>query len=143
MSSELPTRVVFFQVRENRTKLQRIAEMAGTHFEKRDPFLIFVEDQKAQIFVDELLWKLPETSFLPHLATDDGTKELLVITKSKININQAKIAFNLCSTPLLIQGPFRIIYDFEDLSSPTKKELSSLRFNAYKQAHYLIEAVTA
>ncbi len=141
--SDLPTRVIFFQVRDTKLKLQRLAEMAQTHFEKRDPFIIFVEDIKAQTFVDDLLWKLPETSFLPHTATDDTTKDLVAITKSKTNVNQARSAFNLCPTPLLLEGPLRLIYDFEDLTSPSKKELSSLRFDAYKQAHYLIEAVTA
>ncbi len=141
--SDLPTRVIFFQVRDAKLKLQRLVEMAQTHFEKKDPFIIFVEDTKAQSFVDDLLWKLPETSFLPHSATDDTTKDLIAITKSKTNVNQARSAFNLCPTPLLLEGPLRLIYDFEDLTSPSKKELSSLRFDAYKHAHYLIEAVTA
>lgn len=140
--SDLPTRVVFFQVRDAKKKLQKIAEMAQIHFDKKDPFLVFVEDIKAQVFVDDLLWKIPETSFLPHLATDDTTKELVAVTKTKKNINEAKAAFNLCSTPLLIEGSFRIIYEFEDLTSAAKKELSNLRFDAYKKAHYLIEAVT-
>ncbi|MCC6128000.1 MAG: DNA polymerase III subunit chi [Chlamydiae bacterium] len=139
--SDLPTRVVFFQVRDTKNKLEKIAEMAHVHFKKKENFLIFTEDINAQSFVDELLWRFPETSFLPHLAFDDSTKELVVITKSKKNVNTAKVAFNLCPTPLLIDGSFRIIYEFEDLTSPSKKELSNLRFNAYKKAHYLIEAV--
>lgn len=134
------TRVVFFQVRDNGTKLKRIAETALAHFEKKEPFLILVEDERSQQFVDELLWKLPETSFLPHLATDETTTDRIAICKSKNNVNGARIAFNLCPTPLLIEGPFRIIYEFEDLSSPNKKNLSSLRFDAYKQAGFLIEA---
>lgn len=142
-ASDLPIRVVFFQVRDTKLKLQRLVEIAQTHFEKNDPFLIFVEDAKAQTFVDDLLWKLPETSFLPHISTDDTTKELIAITKSKANINQARAAFNLCPTPLLLTAPIRLIYEFEDLTSPAKKELSSLRFDAYKQSHCLIEAVTA
>ena len=40
----------------------------------------------------------------------------------------------------MIEGPFRIIYDFEDLTSPNKQHLSALRFEAYKQAGYTIEA---
>lgn len=140
MTSDLPIRVVFFQVRETAIKLQRIAETAQTHFEKKEPFLIFVEDSKAQQFVDDLLWKFPETSFLPHLATDDTTKEWVVVTKLKKNINGARAAFNLCPTPLLIEGSFRIIYEFEDLTTPNKKQLSALRFDAYKDARCLIEA---
>ncbi|HSX27033.1 MAG TPA: DNA polymerase III subunit chi [Chlamydiales bacterium] len=140
MNSDPLTRVVFYQVRDNASKLKRIVETAQSHFEKKEPFLILVEDERSQQFVDELLWKLPESSFLPHTAADAPTSESILITKSKKNLNNAKIAFNLCSTPLLIEGPFRIIYEFEDLTSPNKKNLSSLRFDAYKQARFLIEA---
>lgn len=138
--SSSKSRVVFFQVRDNSTKIQRIIEMAQTHFEKKEPLLIVVEDARSQQYVDELLWKSPSTSFLPHIAMDEETTERLVITKTKKNVNGASIAFNLCPTPLLIEGPFRIIYDFEDLTAPNKKNLSSLRFDSYKQAGYLIEA---
>jgi DNA polymerase IIIc chi subunit len=134
------TRVVFFQVRDNGAKLQRIIETAHSHFEKKEPFLILVEDARSQQFVDELLWKSPKTSFLPHLATETATTDWIAIAKTKQNVNGARVAFNLCPTPLLIEGPFRIIYEFEDLTALTKKNLSSLRFDAYKQAGYLIEA---
>jgi len=140
-SLEAPlTRIVFFQVREISIKLKRIAETAQSHFEKKEHILILVEDARSQQFVDELLWKLPATSFLPHVASDDPVKDLIAISKVKKNVNGSRIAFNLCPTPLLIEGPFRIIYEFEDLTSPNKKNLSSLRFDAYKQAGYLIEA---
>ncbi len=138
--SSSSTRVVFFQVRDNPSKLQRITETAQSHFDKKEPFLILVEDARSQQFVDELLWKLPQTSFPPHLATDDPTSDLVAISKIKKNVNSARVAFNLCATPLLIEGPFRIIYEFEDLTTLTKKNLSSLRFDAYKQAGFLIEA---
>ena len=133
-------RVIFFQVKENGAKLQRIIEIAHAHLEKKEPLLIFVEDIRSQQFVDELLWKSPQTGFLPHIAADDLTTDLIVITKTKANLNQAKAAFNLCSTPLLIEGPFKIIYEFEDMTALVKKNLSSLRFDAYKQAGYPLEA---
>ncbi|PIS02965.1 MAG: hypothetical protein COT85_02745 [Chlamydiae bacterium CG10_big_fil_rev_8_21_14_0_10_42_34] len=133
-------RVIFFQVRDNGTKLKKIVETAHLHFEKKEPFLILVEDSKAQDFVDELLWKLPQTSFFPHIATDEETKEWVAISKSKKNVNSAKAVFNLCSTPLLIDSPFKMIYEFEDLTAPNKKNLSSLRFDAYKQAGFSFEA---
>ncbi len=140
-SSEPPlTRVVFFQVKDVPTKFHRLCETAKSHFEKKEPLLILVEDEKAQKFVDELLWKWPQTSFLPHLATDEETKDWIGIAKVKKNINNARIAFNLCSTPLLLEGPFRIIYEFEDLTEPNKTKLSNLRFDRYKEARFLIEA---
>ncbi|HSX10255.1 MAG TPA: DNA polymerase III subunit chi [Chlamydiales bacterium] len=140
MTHSSNTRVVFFQVRDNASKLKRIAEVAHTHFERKEPLLILVDDDRSAQFVDELLWKMPETSFLPHVATDDTTTDWVAIAKAKKNVNSAHIAFNLCPTPLLIEGPFRIIYEFEDLTTPNKKNLSSLRFDAYKSSGYLIEA---
>jgi DNA polymerase IIIc chi subunit len=134
------TRVIFFQVREIASKLKMICDTAQSHFDKKEPFIILVEDAKAQEFVNELLWKTPETSFLPHVVSDESTKDLVAITKTKNNVNQARFAFNLCPTPLVIETPFRIIYEFEDLTNPHKSKLSSLRFDAYKAARFLIES---
>ncbi len=136
----MSTRVIFFQIRETASKLKLICETAQAHFEKKEHFIIFVEDAKAQDFVNELLWKNPDTSFLPHASTDDTSKEFIVVTKTKNNVNEAKVAFNLCSTPLLIATPFRMIYEFEDLTHPNKNKLSSLRFDAYKAAEFMIES---
>lgn len=133
-------RVIFYQVRDAASKIKCICMTAISHFEKKEPFLILVEDAKAQEFVDDLLWKFPETSFLPHVISDEPTKDFIAITKTKNNVNQARVAFNLCPTPLLIDSPFRIIYEFEDLTNPNKSKLSSLRFDAYKAAQFLIES---
>jgi DNA polymerase IIIc chi subunit len=134
------TRVVFFQVADAGSKLKRITETARSHFRKSEPFLFFVEDEKALNFVDELLWKFPETSFLPHSA-EPKEHVRIAITKTKTNINGAHYGFNLCPTPLLLPG-FKIIYEFEDLTVPSKKSLSTLRFNAYKQARMPLETRT-
>lgn len=134
------TRVIFFQVSDGPTKLKKIVETSQFHFEKKEPILILVEDDKSKTYVDELLWKFPPTSFLPHTASDTPVTDWIVITKAKQNLNQAKVAFNLCPTSLFIEGFFRIIYEFEDLSTPNKKNLSSQRFDAYKQAGFFIEA---
>lgn len=134
------TRVIFFQVNDNASKLKKIIETAQLHFEKKEPILIFVEEEKSEKFVDELLWKQPSTSFLPHVVSDGPTNELVVITKSKNNVNNAKLAFNLCPTSLLLNEPLKIIYEFEDLTAPVKKNLSSQRFDAYKKAGFFIEA---
>lgn len=134
------TRIVFFQVRDSQMKLSRLTETVRSHFEKKEHLILFVEDDKTLKYVDELLWKFPETSFLPHAIADEVTSDWVAIAKMKKNVNGARVAFNLCSTPLLIEAPFRVIYDFEDLTNPHRKNLSSLRFDAYKQAQFLIEA---
>ncbi len=135
----LPARVVLFQVRAPNLKISRLIETASAHFERKEHLLILAEDEKAVHYVDELLWKFPPTSFLPHVATEESTQAFVAITKSRTNVNQAKFSFNLCPTPLLIEG-IRLIYDFEDLTSPLKQQLSAIRFDAYKKAGCLIEA---
>lgn len=135
------SKVVFFQVRDNGAKIQKIVETAHVHFEKKEPLLILVEDAKAQSFVDELLWKTPATSFLPHISTDIEVKEMVAIAKVKKNVNNASIAFNLCPTPLFIEGTFRTIYEFEEMGHPSKKNIVAAKIDAYRNAGYIIEAL--
>ena len=130
------SRAVFFQVRKQAEKLTKLTSICASHFEKKEPILIFVENEKGAQYVDELLWKSPPTAFLPHTVNGE---DMISITVAKKKIGAAIIAFNLCPTPLLLEG-FKLIYDFEDLTSPVKQNLSSLRFDSYKKAGYLIEA---
>ena len=90
MNSPSNTRVIFFQVNDNQTKLQKIVESAHTYFAKKEPFLIVVEEAGLK-FVDELLWKFPETSFLPHNIQETDSSDLIVITKSRTNLNLSLI----------------------------------------------------
>ena len=133
-------RVVFFQIQAPQDKPACLVRIVQNHFFHNEPILIIAEEDKALSFVDELLWKMPPESFLPHAILEHPAEERIAITKIKKNLNQARIAFNLCPTPLLIEGPFRTIYEFEDLTSANKKILSQIRFDAYKQAKYLIES---
>lgn len=139
MNSETP-RVVFFQVSDPASKLGFLAKTVQNHFSRKERILIVAEEDKALSFADEILWKAYPELFLPHAIHDTECEEYIVLTKIKKNLNNARFAFNLCPTPLLINGPFRVIYDFEDVTSPSKKLLSSSRFDGYKQAHYLIES---
>jgi DNA polymerase IIIc chi subunit len=132
------THVVFFQVQSGQQKVQRIVEVAKQSFRNRERLLFFVDDEKAFMFLDDALWKHPQASFLPH-GTDP--KDLIAITTEKRNINNARIAFNLSSTPLLVEGPFKTIYDFEDVSSKAKEGLAAARYDAYKRLGLSIEAV--
>lgn len=139
-NNEAQSRVIFFQVNTNSLKIERLCQTLQNHFEKNDSIMVFVEDEISQKYVDDLLWKHPKESFLPHVISDSPHNDPIVITKTKKNLNDAKIAFNLCSTPLSTDGSFKIIYDFEDLTNPNKNRLSSIRFDAYKKLHFMIES---
>ncbi|MBF8263287.1 MAG: polymerase chi subunit [Parachlamydiales bacterium] len=138
-NSETP-RVVFFQVSDPAAKIAHIAQTAQYHFLRKERFLVLAEEDKALAYVDELLWNHTPEIFLPHAIHDAECQEWIALTKLKKNLNDARYVFNLCPTPLLIEGPFRIIYDFEDTSSQSKKNLSATRYDSYKQAHFLIES---
>ena len=133
-------RVIFFQVQNPAVKLERLVETVQTHFHRKEHVLILAEDDRALAFADELLWRSPPAGFLPHLITEEECQDWIVLTKVKKNLNKAKVAINLCSTPLFIEGPFRIVYDFEDFSSSNKKMLSQMRYEAYRQANLPIES---
>ncbi|MBM3183912.1 MAG: DNA polymerase III subunit chi, partial [Chlamydiae bacterium] len=102
--SSFETRIIFFQVSDLPSKLRCITETARSHFSKKEAVLFFVENEKGEAFLDELLWKLPEHSFLPHAISNQKTDEKIAITKTKENVNGAIFAFNLCPTPLLVPG---------------------------------------
>lgn len=133
-------RVVFFQIQSAKQKLEKLIWAAHHHFALKDSLLILVENDTAAQFVDTLLWKEPFSSFLPHSIANGPSNDKIAITKIKQNVNEATIAFNLCPTPLLIEGPFQLIYEFDDATNPSKKNLSTLRYDAYKKQHYPIEA---
>ena len=132
-------RIVLFNVDSNQKKIHFLCETVKMHFEKKEPLLLFVSDDKGLTYVDELLWKVPEESFIPHIISAKETEEKIVITKLRENLNQAKYVFNLCPTPIL-QTKFTIIYDFDDKTSPHKRMLSQKRFEAYKNAKWVIES---
>ncbi len=134
------TRVVFFLVKDINTKLLKIVKAAQYHFSKKEHLLIQVADDNAAQYIDDLLWKVPDTGFLPHIQSQDLTEEYIVITKTKKNLNHARFVFNLCPTPLLFEESYQIIYELEDLTTPNKQMLSRKRFEAYKQVHYILES---
>ncbi|KKL09215.1 hypothetical protein LCGC14_2568050, partial [marine sediment metagenome] len=110
------------------------------HFERKEHLLIQVQDDTALKFVDELLWKTPKESFLPHSISDDYTSDYIVITKSKNNLNKAKYLFNLSPDLIDFNPIYKIIYDFDDYTSPKKQEKSKKRFEVYRQAGLKIES---
>jgi len=116
-------RVVFFPVHTPVEKLKRLAQVADVHFKKADPLLFFVPDETAWKFVNELLWKLPPASFLPH------PSKLLHI---RLQLDaQVGTVFNL--TPVALpSGCCKVVYEFEDATSPEKERLAKARYESYK-----------
>lgn len=134
----MPPKIVFFQVKSNQDKLIKLIETAQTHFEKEQNLTILVPDVKVQIYIDELLWKAPIHSFLPHTANDENS--LIQIQIYKPNISLQKSIFNLCPDEIIPIAPFRIIYELEDFTSSFKQCASQKRFKAYQEKNFVIES---
>ena len=101
-TSDLLTRVVFFQVRDNAVQAQPLAETAHAHFEKKEPFLIFVEDEKAlQNSSMNSSGKCPKRASSPTSPPTNRPPSGSSIAKVKKNLNSAPIRLQpLLHSPL-------------------------------------------
>jgi len=135
----MPVKVIFHLVKTPSQKLQTITELARDYYHRKENLLFFAPDQKAASFLDELLWKIPETSFIPHALSDAPCKELIVITCKRENFTNAKAVCNLWPTPFL-KEKVPTLHELEDLTSPVKKSLSQKRFETYRDAKFIIES---
>jgi DNA polymerase IIIc chi subunit len=126
----MTAQIVFFAVKDTQDKLNKLCAIAERHFNAGDPLLVMTADEKARDFVDELFWRLPAESFLPHTASDMPCRDLIVITGSRQNINEAKTIFNLTPDPLFL--PNLTIYEFEEHFTPQRRQASEARYRAYR-----------
>lgn len=130
-------KVIFFPVKETQLKLLKIYQTALDHFHRQEPLLILVPDENALHFVDNLLWRYPENSFLPHNSGIEAVQDIIALTKEPVNVNQATALFNLCPHPAEIAG-IHLIYELDDFTSKEKQEASQKRFATYRSAGYPI-----
>ncbi len=131
--TQMENKVIFLEVHDSSAKLLHLCRIAERHFTAKEPLQILVPDKAALEFVDALLWRLPEESFLPHATSEIPTQELVVITTERAILNSALALFNL-ATSAFLDHPVKTVYDFDDHSSPEKKQASQHRYLAYRQA---------
>lgn len=125
--------IQFIQVNDNATKLKAICHTVQSYFERKEPCLIIVPNLESAEYVNQLLWKYPEHSFIPHEVADHPTKELVVITIKKENPNLAKVILNLCPEAVPNFKEFNLIYEFWDETHPAKAEFSVQRRAFYEK----------
>ena len=135
-------RIFFIQVKTDEMKRKKITELSMEYFEKKSPLLFKVPHQKAVDYLDLLLWRYPQDSFLPHSVENTHLKELITITTSKENPNEAKSLFNLTAKPIDNTNLFFThIYEFEDLSSTARNKNAQDRYKIYKEQGFSIITV--
>jgi DNA polymerase-3 subunit chi len=135
----LKNKVIFFQIKDVKIKLLKLIQVAIGHFEKKERLIIQVQNDISLNFVDELLWKSPKESFLPHVISDKQTNDFIVITKLKKNLNKAHFMFNLCYDLIELDKSYKIIYDFDDCTSLKNQQNSQKKYQIYRQAGFIIE----
>jgi DNA polymerase-3 subunit chi len=133
MNNKKLARVTFYRVKDNGAKIQLICTKAKEAFQVEKRLLIAVPSFEAAQFVESLLWRNPEDSFMPHVISDTTTKEWIAITmQNKDNINQAPRLLNLCPAFTPLSNTVEDVYELYDESTPQKKELSDQRIRDYQ-----------
>lgn len=114
-------------------KLQTLASVANHCFSSRTCLLFSVSSEAAAQYLDDLLWKFPPESFLPHSIVSGPSSETIGITLGLENFNQASVLFNLRSETHPKATSFSFIYEFYDETDPNKKIQSEHRKLMYLQ----------
>ena len=120
--------VIFIPVKETRSKLNKLSQIAQKHLLDKTPLLFLVADQSSFDFIDKLLWTTPAESFLPH-----PTHLLSIGFAVKANFPSV---FNLQPKP--ITENVKIIFEFEDHTSPEKLQLSEQKYQYYRDHNFPI-----
>ncbi|WP_068466448.1 DNA polymerase III subunit chi [Candidatus Protochlamydia phocaeensis] len=135
-----PAKVTFFRVKDNQAKIQLICQKAQEAFLQERRLLITVPTIEAGRYIDALLWRQPEESFLPHLFTQSPTSEWIAITTMEAgNLNQASCLLNLCLTASSFYQEYEDIYELDDETLPDKKEYAKKRLMEYKAKGLLVK----
>ncbi|HEV8051477.1 MAG TPA: DNA polymerase III subunit chi [Parachlamydiaceae bacterium] len=141
MTTTKLTRVCFIRVTDNASKLQKLCAMIHDHFIKKDKVLIVVPSTEAAKYIDQLLWRMPEESFVPHAIASGATKEQIAITTNLTNLNSASVLVNLLSNIHPNPGPVDLIYELLDLTSKEKEEISRKKQDNYRNAGHVVEEI--
>lgn len=129
-------KVIFFKVQNQNQKLSKIVEIAHFHFEKGMDLTILVPDEKVQMYIDKLLWEIPDTSFLPHCC-DQSERIQIMINKDTPFLQ--KHIFNLCSQ-VIFPDSFLTIYELDDKTSKEKESVSQAKMKIYLEKKVPIES---
>lgn len=124
-------KILFLSVKSLPAKLQTLTTVANHCFASKARLLFSVASEEAALYIDELLWKHPPESFLPHAIISKPSTELIAISTGLHNFNQASILFNLRPDPHPLVTSFPFIYELFDETHLSKLAQSEYRKEAY------------
>ncbi len=132
-----PFKTIFFSISRPKQKLDQIVKVTHEYFDSHKTLLILAPNETAATFIDDLLWKEPLHSFLPHdlVRNDQTPKGPIFIVTTLDNTFKAHSLFNLTEQPIdCSKYEFNTIYEFEDLSTDIKNKSFQNRLNFYKSS---------
>ncbi len=132
------SKVIFIPVQDANVKRQALVVMAQRFFTNKMRLLFSVANDEVARFVDELLWKSPPESFLPHAVITSPSSEIIAITTLLENLNEATVLFNLRSEANPLASKFAFTYDLYDSTHPDKLALSQRRKEVYLEQGFIV-----
>ena len=132
------TQIFFHTVETPQAKVALLVNLVKRQFELNRRVLVSVPNDEAARFMDQLLWRTPEESFIPHQIVNKPCSDLIAITTQLQNLNQAQVLINLCplSSPLCSQ--FECVFELLDQTHPEKMAASLKRKEDYLKSGYAI-----
>jgi DNA polymerase IIIc chi subunit len=130
MSSMTQPQIIFIPVKDNEAKLQAICLTVERHYLSKQRMLLAVSSDAAATYLDNLLWRLPETGMLPHRILNRPHQEAIAITTTSENLNGAEILFNLRIDIHPAFKQLNVVYELFDETSAEKKN-QSLQHKAF------------
>jgi DNA polymerase-3 subunit chi len=133
MKKNSEIKVIFFPVKDNQAKIQLICFKVQQAINQEKRILITVPTEEAAKYIDSLLWRIPEESFIPHAIAQTPVKEWVAITPHLMhNLNEAHYLLNLCPQICPIYQHFEEIYELYDETHPQKTEWAQKRLQDYQ-----------
>ncbi len=134
-------KVIFIPVQNADAKRQALVVVSQRLFSTKTRLLFSVANDEVARYVDELLWKFPPESFLPHAIAQNSSSESIAITTLLKNVNQASVLFNLRPEANPLASQFAVTYELLDSSHPDKLAQSQQRKDAYLKQDLLCSFV--
>jgi DNA polymerase IIIc chi subunit len=128
--------VIFFTTAIPAIKIQIIQKTIDNHVKNKEKIKLITTDEKATVFLSNVLWTHPKESFLPHSTTlPTPFFDQVLITHYPITEDDYSILFNLSPHPIALFPNNRILYELED---PSKPSIFQEKISFYKNKNYPI-----
>jgi DNA polymerase-3 subunit chi len=125
--------VTFWKVTDSKQKVSCVSTLVNRFFHQAQRQLIVVPNQQAADYIDNLLWRFPKESFVPHTISSQPIQAAVVITMSTENLNNAGIVINLCPTVTQLGQSTQQVHELFDCTDPAKEQQSSQRKAEYER----------